>query len=375
MGTNKVGLNSSLRYIQYRMALNDTTTLTSASLTSVSVSFSAVQLSGIYLNATWTLANSPYWVTGDVIINGNVVIEPGVVLTFSEGKSLEVRSGTLTCNGTLSLPVTFTSFTGDDGYWNGIHFTANSLNKVSTLTHVIIENGGFLGHANLNCIGTNQPTITNGIIRNGTNSAVFCNNAWPMFNGIALENHQNYLIRLQTGGGPVFNSATLNNNALEKVHVLGGTLSNDAYWDNICPEYHVMTTLSTGNKTLVIEKGINLLFPTGTGITVNNGRLLAEGASHPDSLIRFGALNSTPGGWTGINITSTHVDGSLLKHCDFKHGNTYNLNAQGSKIQIEDCAFSQSANSGMTLSGNQINIKRSSFFQTWGEVYTARGTT
>lgn len=366
MGTNKVPLNANLRYIQYRMAFNDSTTLNSAALNSVSVSFSAVQLSGIYLNATWTLANSPYWVTGDVIINGNVVIEPGVVLTFSEGKSLEVRSGTLTCNGTAALPVTFTSFTGDDGYWNGLHFTANSMNKASTLTHVIIENGGFLGHANLNCIGTNQPTINNGIIRNGTNSAVFCNNAWPLFNGIALENHQNYLIRLQTGGGPVFNSATLNNNALEKVHVLGGTLSNDAYWDNICPEYHVMTSLSTSNKTLVIEKGINLLFQTGTGITVNNGRLIAEGAGHPDSLIRFGALNGTPGGWTGININTTHAGGSIVKHADFKHGNTYNLNAQGSGILIEDCAFSQSANSGMTLSGNQINIKRSSFYSNMG---------
>lgn len=362
-GIQNVVLSASLRYVQYMFHLNDTSTTNTTQITSVSLRFAAIQLAGSYTAATWTFANSPYWVTADVFIDGNVTLEAGTILTFGEGTRMEVRNGTLTCNGNIQLPVTLTSFSGDDGYWNGLHFTAQSLNKNSVLNYTIIENAGFQGHANLNCTGTNQPTINQGILRNGSNSAVFCNNAWPMFNGVTLQNHQNYLVRLQNGSGPVFNNATLTANALEKVLVTGGTMSNDAYWDNICPEYHVTTSLAIQNKTLTIEKGIRILFATGTGFNTSNGRILAEGINHPDSMIYFGAINGTAGGWTGVLLTSTNTSGSRFKHCHFSQGANYNLKLSGVNFYVDSCSFSGSTGYGMQFDGSQITVKNSVFQQ------------
>ena len=73
---------------------------------------------GIYNNTTWTLANSPYILTGSVVVfpGKTLTIEPGVVVkvtadnTFNTGNMLylEVR-GTLVAEGTLNFPIKFTS--------------------------------------------------------------------------------------------------------------------------------------------------------------------------------------------------------------------------------------------------------------------------
>lgn len=362
-GSPFVVLSGSLRYVQYMFMLNDPAFTNTTQITSVTLKFSAVQLSGVYLNATWTLANSPYWVTGDVFIDGNVVIEAGASFSFSEGVKMEVRNGTLTSNGTQQLPVLFTSFSGDDGYWNGLHFTANSNNKASVLQYTTIENTGFLGHANINCTSTNQPTFNNGILQNGTNSAVFCNNATPVFNNIVMQNTQNYLVRLQNAGGPVFNSETLLNNSLPKVSVSGGTMGANGYWDNICPEYHILTTININNNLLTIEKGIRILFSAGTGMSSYNGRILAEGANHPDSMIHFGALNGLSGGWTGILLGSTNPSGSKFKHCQFSQGTNYNLRLNGINFQVDSCSFSAATGAGLQFEGSQITVKNSVFQQ------------
>ena len=50
---------------------------------------------GIYANTTWTLANSPYIVTGNVVVFPGVTltIEPGVVVKFDNAMMLEIRQG------------------------------------------------------------------------------------------------------------------------------------------------------------------------------------------------------------------------------------------------------------------------------------------
>ena len=61
-------------------------------------------------NTTWTLANSPYVVTGNILVSEGVTltIEPGVVVKFDSEKVMQIR-GELIAQGTIDSKITFTS--------------------------------------------------------------------------------------------------------------------------------------------------------------------------------------------------------------------------------------------------------------------------
>jgi len=79
---------------------------------------------GITSNTVWTLAASPYHVTGDILVTvGNTLtIEPGVTIKFDDGKKLTLR-GSLDAQGTSGNHIIFTSNhpdTATKGSWVGI---------------------------------------------------------------------------------------------------------------------------------------------------------------------------------------------------------------------------------------------------------------
>jgi hypothetical protein len=86
---------------------------------------------GIYNNTTWTLANSPYLITGPIVVfpSKTLTIEPGVVVKVQGGFSsttgypknyLEIR-GNLVAVGTANAPIIFAiDSTNSPSYWYGI---------------------------------------------------------------------------------------------------------------------------------------------------------------------------------------------------------------------------------------------------------------
>ncbi len=83
----------------------------------------------INTNTTWPLANSPYIVTGNVLVSEGVTltIEPGIEVRFDSGTALQT-DGTLIARGTSTDNITFTSnqSTPAAGDWEFIHLTETS---------------------------------------------------------------------------------------------------------------------------------------------------------------------------------------------------------------------------------------------------------
>ena len=114
--------------------------------------------SDIISDTTWTLAGSPYVVSGFLEIDSSVTltIEPGVVVKFDTGAELSV-SGDLRAEGTESQPIYFTSFLDDTvgGDTNGdssgtvpaardwVHI-GFAPGAEGTFTHATIRYGGYV---------------------------------------------------------------------------------------------------------------------------------------------------------------------------------------------------------------------------------------
>jgi hypothetical protein len=106
---------------------------------------------GVYANTTWTVANSPYRMTGSVVVFPNVTltIEPGVRIYVDESTSststqhyLEVR-GTLNAVGTAAQPI-YIKATHDSttiATWQGI-IVKNTQGGSANISHITINNSG-----------------------------------------------------------------------------------------------------------------------------------------------------------------------------------------------------------------------------------------
>ena len=143
----------------------------------------------IYTDTVWTLAESPYVVTGDVIVNPDITltIEPGVKVAFESNLALYVN-GTLIAKGTTSQPIYFTTNLDSpslDDYWGMIDFRDTSENSV--LQHAMVEYGGNATRAgdwcvsSALCVSTSSFTLDASTIQhNATRAAWYCANRMPL---------------------------------------------------------------------------------------------------------------------------------------------------------------------------------------------------
>lgn len=144
--------------------------------------------STIVTDTTWTLANSPYIVTGNILVNEGVTltIEPGVDVKFEDylasnyyGYYIRI-DGTLVARGTEEDKITFTSNNIDSHpiNWGKIYFSDTSVDwnneteSGSVIEYAIIEYGGkdtsaYLDEGGDSLVGIykSSPLIQNNILR------------------------------------------------------------------------------------------------------------------------------------------------------------------------------------------------------------------
>jgi hypothetical protein len=116
-------------------------------------------VSGVIQDARWTIAGSPYILTGDLSVS-SLTIDPGVSVMAAGNFVFEI-AGTLSAVGTTSAPIIFTSGPCNTEGWQGLYFNSSQQSELAFATIEKSRAGGIR-------IQDTSPTIRNCIIRNNT---------------------------------------------------------------------------------------------------------------------------------------------------------------------------------------------------------------
>ncbi|MFZ1985740.1 MAG: right-handed parallel beta-helix repeat-containing protein, partial [Desulfatitalea sp.] len=173
----------------------------------------------ITTDTTWTLASSPYIVTGYITVQGattagaTLTIEPGVQVRFNSGRYLNIggtsgNPGALIAQGTAANPIVFTSnqATPTAGYWSQIKFDDTANDATTILEHCTIQYAGSGGQGSV-YLQQASPTIRNTTIANSSSHGIYISNGTPTIDGCQFSANGNYdLYYTGTVGGSVSGS-------------------------------------------------------------------------------------------------------------------------------------------------------------------------
>ncbi|MBU0700926.1 right-handed parallel beta-helix repeat-containing protein [bacterium] len=171
-------------------------------------------------STTWTAANSPYLITGDVFVKGTdtptLTIEPNVTIMFAAKTSLYIGGtsindkGKLIADGSLGK-ITFTADgTTTAGYWGGIYFD-NYSDDGSYLKNIVVEYGGYNCDADIYCVSA-SPSIQDSIIGSSSQHGIRCNNSSPMISNKIIKDNSSHGIHLEGSSIPTMITNTITNN-------------------------------------------------------------------------------------------------------------------------------------------------------------------
>lgn len=127
---------------------------------------------GIYSNTTWTKLNSPYLVTGDIVLfpGKTLTIEPGVEVKFNGYYNIEIR-GNLVAIGTITDSISFISNTSlSKGNWLYIKILNASQNAVGFFQYCIVKHSS--GGISVECCwGNDNSYIKNSLFDNNNEAS------------------------------------------------------------------------------------------------------------------------------------------------------------------------------------------------------------
>ncbi|MDP6076553.1 MAG: right-handed parallel beta-helix repeat-containing protein [Acidimicrobiales bacterium] len=212
-------ITNTLRALRSRVPLRAVLIALSLLLAFLSVSpvSAATPVSGtIAEDTTWTLANSPITVTGNVMVEPGVTltIEPGVTVKFDSGLGLAIK-GTLIARGTATSTITFTSSAASPaaGDWVNILFHPDSQDATfdgngdyssgSILEHCVVEYGA----NRMVCANSSAPFINYCTIHYSSLTGILASNV-KILNSTITQNGGTGIV----GGELTLINSTISNN-------------------------------------------------------------------------------------------------------------------------------------------------------------------
>ena len=333
---------------------------------------------------TWTLAGSPYIVTGNVTVPDaqSLTIEPGVEVRLNSSRYFYIY-GTLVANGTSGAPITFTSNQGTPtpGYWRCLYF--NSADAGCILNYCNIYYAGYGSYGNIyvyqsgtnvsisnctvayssiygiNCNNTSSPTISDCSIHHNGSHGIYSGNAncAPSISNCSITDNGSYPIHTYANGiEAITGTLTVSGNNPNAISVPGGSVDglgdDTATWLDHSLPYIISANVSVSNaKTLTINPGVTLKFTTASLYFYIYGALIAEGTSTDHITFTSNQATPAPGNWRCLYFNTPDAACSL-DYCDISYGgygsngNIYCYNS-GSLVSISNCTVSNSINYGI----------------------------
>lgn len=316
-----------------------------------------IELSCDFFNEDQTLEDDPqrpvdYLIDCTVLLESNLEIEPGTVISFGQGAGIIVQAdGSLNASGTKSDTIVFTATTPQNGWWGGLEFRSNNNNKIS---YAIVEYAGAttgpggvgglgdVGYGAVLVYASASLDLTNSVIKNSIDVGL---SIAPR--GSSGESHQPLIDAIHLSG----NTYTANAAPVRiPFYIVGNLDPNDDYSGNENDrimirrgniEKAVVTMnalnvpyLALGNldihrgtenskSQLIIQPGVELEMGSDLGISVLDGPnyLTAQGTAQEPIHIR--GENPTPGFWGQIHLNHSEPNAlsvNILEHVNISHG-------------------------------------------------------
>jgi len=281
----------------------------------------------ISANETWTLANSPHFITGNLIINDliTVNVEPGCYIYFS-GNFRILVNGILTANGTTLNHIVFTSNQAvpANGDWRAILF--NNADAGSILNYCDISYGGS-DQAMVRIVGsTNNITISNCLITNSLSYGIQLSTdaANPAISNCTIMNCSTYPLYTRANRAKdIAGTMVFSGNNPDAIWVTTGTIETGQWLDHGVP--YVLGdgdfTISD-SQVLTIDPG-NIIKFDGDRQLIVQGSMMAVGTNTNPITFTSNAAVPAPGNWENIYFNAVDYI-SELSYCHVYYGGSLN---------------------------------------------------
>lgn len=265
--------------------------------------------------------------TSLTVLDGTLVVEAGVRISFGSGGSLSIGSnGRLNATGTVAKGIVFTS-TDPVGTWRGVRFD-NSRSADNVLLYVTIENGGSSGWSGAtysasalllegnSLIDIQQSTIrgsaSRGITLYRDAEMTFVQNTLEQ-NGVPAWMHPNTVRFLD-------DASAFDGNTDDVVRVGFGNndrVSTAQTWPNVGVPLELQERMFI-EAPLTLAPGVTLEARAGVGLVVQAGGAVSALGTVQEP-ITFGSSEGAPGTWKGLQI-GTQSNDNIFDYVVFENG-------------------------------------------------------
>lgn len=288
-----------------------------------------------------------YTITGNVQVNANLTIRPGVTIMFKDNAGIQVNAqGSLTAIGSNGNLILFTSESGRRSAWKGITLLSNSARNV--ISYSKIEHGGAansfgsgnvivgsgansatveISHNEITASGTDAIVVSEGSKLNGfTGNKVHTNSAFPLNMHI-------------TDAGSLSDGNQFVNNGKEFIKVSGtGSINKQINLKKLNASFLISGTITAANK-FCIAAGSRVYMDNGAKVVIDGasgqGSFCAVGTA--TSPISIAAIYNGNGIWKNIEFFSSNSNDNKIEYCTISGGGATEANhAEGMITVVND---------------------------------------
>jgi len=329
--------------------------------------------------------NTPdYLVTGNLGINANLIIEPGVLVHVNENAGIWINNnGTIQSNGESGNEVVITSAgEADDLHWKGILVYSSSSENILQYTKVL-----YAGNSDFNHSGTNYShavgieggklSMVQSEISNSKTLGFFLHSGeLNDFSSNVFSDNADYSIRINANEAGKLDNATTFSNPDMAVNIYGSTLASteEIVWPdlNSNARYFVSGWIYV-DSYLKITPGAIFDFAEDKAIKVRSEGVFVADASESDQIIFTSKKASTDVYWKGIWVLSSDAR-NILANVQISHAGNSEWNFSGwdyasalaietGKLNIANTTIDNSASYGVYLKSGSLTGFSSNTFE------------